>query len=66
MPNDKRLLDAGLKPFSLDADCAIDPIGLATDPLTFGSRSVYVEDPDANLFEFVEVGVSLEMADLKP
>jgi catechol 2,3-dioxygenase-like lactoylglutathione lyase family enzyme len=55
----------GIQPFSLNVECAVDQITSATQPLTFGSRSVYVKDPDQNLFEFVQAGISLEAANLK-
>jgi hypothetical protein len=51
-------------PFSLDAECATTDIVSDSQALLFGSRSVYVEDQDRNVFEIVQAGVSLEIANL--
>lgn len=54
----------GIQPFSLDDNWNYHVIPSVAHPLQFGTRSVHVADPDNNLFEFVESGVSTKLASL--
>lgn len=57
-----KLFTASAQPFSLDVACAMEPIASATQLVNFGTKSVYVRDPDGNLIEFVQEGVSIDRA----
>jgi catechol 2,3-dioxygenase-like lactoylglutathione lyase family enzyme len=60
------LLQAGQKPFQMDGKMEehflIDP----GDPLTFGTETLFVRDPDGNLIEFIEEGKGLFSAEMRP
>ncbi len=53
------LLRARHKPFQMDARMAEHPLTETSDPLTFGTGTIFVRDPDGNLIEFLEMGKGL-------
>ena len=50
------LLKRGLKPFQMDFKGATNGINGETDPLNFGTETIFVYDPDGNLVEFIQLG----------
>ncbi|SDR97208.1 VOC family protein [Bradyrhizobium canariense] len=60
------LLQAGQKPFQMDGKMKehflVDP----GDPLTFGTGTLFVRDPDGNLIEFIEEGKGLFSVEMRP
>jgi catechol 2,3-dioxygenase-like lactoylglutathione lyase family enzyme len=51
-----RLLTASLKPFQVDIKMRKKPLTDPNDDLSYGTGTIFVSDPDGNLFEFVQVG----------
>jgi catechol 2,3-dioxygenase-like lactoylglutathione lyase family enzyme len=60
------LLQAGQKPFQMDGKMKehflVDP----GDPLTFGTETIFVRDPDGNLIEFIEEGKGQFSIEMRP
>jgi catechol 2,3-dioxygenase-like lactoylglutathione lyase family enzyme len=54
-----RLLAASLKPFQVDIKMHKKPLMNADDDLSYGTGTIFVSDPDGNLFEFVQIGRGL-------
>ncbi len=54
-----RLLAASLKPFQLDIQMRKKPLTDPNDDLSYGTGTIFVSDPDGNLFEFVQIGRGL-------
>jgi len=55
----QRCISGGYAAFQMDNKGEESPIDGASD-LTFGLRTVFVRDPDGNLWEFAQRGFSLE------
>lgn len=51
-----RLLTASLKPFQVDIQMRKKPLTDPNDDLSYGTGTIFVSDPDGNLFEFVQIG----------
>ena len=54
-----RLLTASLKPFQVDIQMRKKPLTDPNDDLSYGTGTIFVSDPDGNLFEFVQIGRGL-------
>lgn len=50
------LLDASLEPFQMDFQGNEKPIKNVDQDLSYGIGTIFVTDPDGNLFEFVQIG----------
>jgi catechol 2,3-dioxygenase-like lactoylglutathione lyase family enzyme len=50
------LINAGLHPFQMDFEGNEKQVATSEDPLTFGIGTLFVNDPDGNLVEFIELG----------
>ncbi len=53
------LISAGELPFQMDVGMNEHVVTTADDPLSFGTETLFVRDPDGNLIEFVEQGKGL-------
>ena len=51
-----RLLEAGLSPYQLDFEFNVRPITSSSDNLDWGVGTLFVDDPDGNMIEFVQAG----------
>lgn len=56
-----RALESGFHPFQMDTEGEEHEITSTDDDLNFGIKTVFVRDPDNNLWEFVQKGHSWEM-----
>ena len=56
-----KALELGLHPFQMDSEGEEHDIMSTEDDLNFGIKTVFVRDPDNNLWEFVQKGHSWEM-----
>jgi catechol 2,3-dioxygenase-like lactoylglutathione lyase family enzyme len=56
-----RSLELGFSPFQMNTEGDEHEITSPDDDLTFGIRTVFVRDPDNNLWEFVQKGYSWNM-----
>ena len=54
-----RLLSASLEPYQVDIQMHKKLLTDPNDDLSYGTGTVFVSDPDGNLFEFVQVGRGL-------
>ena len=54
-----RLLTASLKPYQVDIEMRKKPLTDPNDDLSYGTGTIFVSDPDGNLFEFVQIGRGL-------
>lgn len=57
----KKALELGFHPFQMDTEGEEHEITSPEDDLSFGIKTVFVRDPDNNLWEFVQKGHSWEM-----
>jgi catechol 2,3-dioxygenase-like lactoylglutathione lyase family enzyme len=53
------LLAAGRSPFQMNRGIIEHTVKEPDDPLSFGTQTLFVRDPDGNLIEFVELGRGL-------
>jgi catechol 2,3-dioxygenase-like lactoylglutathione lyase family enzyme len=51
-----RLFAASLKPFQVDIELRKKLLTDPNDDLSYGTGTIFVSDPDGNLFEFVQIG----------
>jgi catechol 2,3-dioxygenase-like lactoylglutathione lyase family enzyme len=54
----KKAVDAGYTTFQMDLSGNEHSVDALDDELTFGNRTLFVRDPDRNLWEFLEKGHS--------
>jgi glyoxylase I family protein len=54
-----RLLAASLNPFKVDFEMRKKPLTDLNDDLSYGTGTIFVSDPDGNLFEFIQIGRGL-------
>jgi catechol 2,3-dioxygenase-like lactoylglutathione lyase family enzyme len=54
-----RLLTASLKPYQVDIQMRKKLLTDPNDDLSYGTGTIFVADPDGNLFEFVQIGRGL-------
>ncbi|MDX2085355.1 MAG: VOC family protein [Candidatus Melainabacteria bacterium] len=52
----KLLLEHGQAPFQMDFEGAEKPLTDPEDPMNFGLGTIFVNDPDGNLIEFLQMG----------
>lgn len=58
-----RLLQASLKPYQLNIQMQQKVLTDSNDDLSYGTGTVFVSDADGNLFEFVQIGRGLFVAE---
>ena len=54
-----RLLAASLEPFQMDMAMREKQVTDPNDDLSYGTGTLFVSDPDGNLFEFIQIGRGL-------
>ncbi len=62
----RTLLAAGQQPFQMDNSMKEHALTDSGDPLTFGTGTVFIRDPDGNLIEFIEEGKGLFSIEMRP
>jgi catechol 2,3-dioxygenase-like lactoylglutathione lyase family enzyme len=60
------LMRAGQRPFQMDVTMKEHLLTDPGDPLTFGTGTLFVRDPDGNLIEFIEEGRGLFSVEMRP